>query len=588
MFGDTELKFIQTEISKLQDKGVIQKTQHEAGDYISPIFLTPKSDGSYRLILNLKRLNKEIPYIHFKMDTLISTLTLISKDCYMAKIDLKDAYYSVPIRQQDQKYFKFCFDGMFYKFTALPNGYGPGPRKFTKLLKPPLAALRNAKVNVSSYIDDLIILGHSFEVCVNNVLSCSTMFDKLGFVIHPEKSEFIPSQVIEYLGVIINSKQMTVTLTSDKKTAIFELCTVLLSEKLPSIRTVAKLLGKMVSSFPAVRYGKLHYRNLERCKILALKQKKGNFDAKTTLSVQAIKDVQWWQSNILHSFETLEKGNPKLTIQTDACKSGWGAVCGSKRTHGIFSESERKSSINVLELKAILFGLQSLCNNFEYIFIKILSDNTTAVNTLNNMGSCHAWECNEVVLEIWNWAVDKHIWLLAAHIPGKLNVEADFESRRNDTTTEWKLNPLDFRNIVHHFNWEPTVDLFASRINAQLPEYYSYRPDPTASVINAFSVSWENLRFYCFPPFACIPKILQKIKFDNATGLLVVPQWPNQPWFSMFHDMTIAKPLILSSRKDLLVLPMHHQEVHPLHATLKLMACLVSGRRMEDNSLMLR
>ena len=146
------------------------------------------------------------------MDTLNSTFALISKDCFMAKIDFKDAYYSVSIREEDQKYFKFCFDGNFYKFTALPNSYGPGPRKFTKLLKPSLAVLRNAKVNISSYIDDIITLGESFEMCANNVLFCCTMFDKIGFVTHPKKSQLIPFQVIEYLGVIINSKDMTFNL----------------------------------------------------------------------------------------------------------------------------------------------------------------------------------------------------------------------------------------------------------------------------------------------------------------------------------------------------------------------------------------
>jgi len=120
-------------ISNLLQKGVIQETHLEYGDYLSPIFLTPKQDGTFRFILNLKKLNKEIPYIHFKMDTLTSTLALISKNCYMAKIDLKDAYYS-PIKAEDQKYFKFCFNGSFYKFTCLPDGYGRGPRKFTKLL----------------------------------------------------------------------------------------------------------------------------------------------------------------------------------------------------------------------------------------------------------------------------------------------------------------------------------------------------------------------------------------------------------------------------------------------------------------------
>ena len=57
------------------------------------------------MILSLKRLNENLPYIHFKMETIKSILTLVTPNCYMAKVDIKDAYYSVPILPEHQKYF---------------------------------------------------------------------------------------------------------------------------------------------------------------------------------------------------------------------------------------------------------------------------------------------------------------------------------------------------------------------------------------------------------------------------------------------------------------------------------------------------
>ena len=74
----------------------------------------------------------------------------------MGKIDIKDAYYSVPILEEHQKFLKFMFKGKSYQFTCLPNGLSSGPHKFTKLLKEPLATLRKSKISVSAYIDDLI------------------------------------------------------------------------------------------------------------------------------------------------------------------------------------------------------------------------------------------------------------------------------------------------------------------------------------------------------------------------------------------------------------------------------------------------
>ena len=67
-------------------------------------------------------------------------------------------------------------------------------------------------------------------------------------------------------------------------------------------------------------------------------------------------------------------------------------------------------------------------------------DSTTAVHNINNMGTIKSQICNGIVKDIWNWAMKQGIWLSAAHIPGKQNIIADAESRRNVTSQEWMLN----------------------------------------------------------------------------------------------------------------------------------------------------
>ena len=99
-------------------KCVIKESQHEEGEFISPIFLVPKSEDSFRMILNLKRLNKNMPYIHFKMKTIKSILTLVTPNCYMAKVDIKDAYYSVSILPEHQKYENFTLEENFINLHA--------------------------------------------------------------------------------------------------------------------------------------------------------------------------------------------------------------------------------------------------------------------------------------------------------------------------------------------------------------------------------------------------------------------------------------------------------------------------------------
>ena len=124
------------------------------------------------------------------------------------------------------------------------------------------------------------------------------------------------------------------------------------------------------------------------------------------------------------------------------------------------------------------------------------------------MGTCKSFLCDQEVGRIWSGAIERDIFITAAHIPGILNVEADQESRKSELRTEWKLYGSIFGCIQKYLDIYPSVDLFASRINGQLPRFFAYRPDPKAEVINAFCISWHNLSFYCFPPFSCIGKVL--------------------------------------------------------------------------------
>lgn len=65
-----ELETCEIEMTKLLKKGAIVSTEHEEGEFIFPVFTTPKKDGSSRMILNLKCLNKFVEYHHFKMESL--------------------------------------------------------------------------------------------------------------------------------------------------------------------------------------------------------------------------------------------------------------------------------------------------------------------------------------------------------------------------------------------------------------------------------------------------------------------------------------------------------------------------------------
>ena len=211
----------------------------------------------------------------------------MTPNCYMAKVEIKDAYYSFPILPEHQKYLKFYFRGKLYQFTCLPNGHCSGPRKFTKLLKPSLSYLRLQQVTVTGFIDDLIILGRSFIECERNIKLIVTLLDNLGFAFHPDKSMFATARSIKHLGFVIDSQSMTISLTQKIKGYIKQLCHRVLQKKILIIKKIVRLLGKFMSSFPAVRFSPLYSRSLERDNTLALRFAKGKFDKKMKVSQAA-------------------------------------------------------------------------------------------------------------------------------------------------------------------------------------------------------------------------------------------------------------------------------------------------------------
>ena len=213
------MKLFQKNFKKLLKKSVIVYSTPDEGEFISGIFTRDKKDGNTRMILNFKKFNKFVSYKHFKMESINNVINLIKPNVYMASIDLKDAFFLVPIHDGYQKYLKFIFGNLFH-FTSIPNGYGPAMRIFTKISKVPFGHLRSQGHNSVVYVDDSYLQGDTYQSCLANISDTIKSLRELGFVIHPDKSVLTPSQTFVFARFIISSKHMTLSLTDQKKKKI--------------------------------------------------------------------------------------------------------------------------------------------------------------------------------------------------------------------------------------------------------------------------------------------------------------------------------------------------------------------------------
>ena len=140
-----------------------------------------------------------------------------------------------------------------------------------------------------------------------------------------------------------------------------------------------------------------------------------------------------------------------------------------------------------------------------------------------------------------------------------------------------------FTKNISKFQFQPEVELFASRPNVQLPVFASYHLDLENLHINAFSISWQGRHFYAFPPFAIIGKVLHKIVFDVATWITVVRNWPRQQWYSLLMKLLIDIPILLCSSKILLQHP-SKIKTYSLANKLNLLACMISDKTQEQQT----
>ena len=256
------------------------------------------------------------------------------------------------------------------------------------------------------------------------------------------------------------------------------------------------------------------------------------------------------------------------------------------RLGGHWTPEETSNHINYLEMLAVLFSLKAFHKELSGKHVLVRIDNMTAVSDLGKMGTSHSKKRNDLTRTLWEWCLDNNMWLTTSHIPGKENTLADEESRKSRKETERTLDRGIFQEAVKHLDVEPQIDLFASRLNYQLRLFVAYQPDPEPFAINAFSISWKPYIFYAFPPFSIIPKVLQKIQAEEATGLLVVPCWPTQPWWPSVMRLLVQKPLVLPKKRHTLFLPQQPDLVHPLHQKLTLLICHLSGNHLQTRGLL--
>ena len=518
-------------VEGLLDDGVIEPTK---GPYhLNHLFEVPKKDTSTpRLVLDVSYLNRFVTPYRFSMTSVALVRQCLTVDCFMASIDMKDAYWHVPVHRKFRPYLAFSAGGSSYQFRVLPFGLNIAPRVFSKMMKPVHSILSQRGVHLLMYLDDWLVFAPSYEECVWMVGETLSVGASMGLLFNLPKSHLDPSTSRQWLGMVWESTSQTVSLSQVNRLKCRSKLFRAIHSRTFSRRMWGSLMGSLNHAATVVRLGRLRMRRLLMMgnKVFGAL----DWDLLVPFPRRLRSLLQWWLlDDRLASSDAWTAPSATLSLTTDSSNVGWGYQSSEgHQGSGMWSAAERRLHINVKELLVVYLAL---CRepSLERMTVQVFSDSATAVHCINKQGTVRSSRLLKVTEDLLLEADSRGVSLRASHVAGTDNSWADALSRNSMRSVDWSLTEVCFRRLC---KWAgtPQVDLFASPSNHRLPLYLTAEFKTPAGGPDAFLSDWNRWDYvYLFPPpdTRTMLEVFRHLEVFRGRVLLVAPRWEAQPWF---------------------------------------------------------
>ncbi len=389
------------------------------------------------------------------MLTMKTIMSQIQGGDWFVTIDLKDAYFHIQVIQWHRKLLQFAFGGKAYQYKVLPLA----PRTFTKCMDAALAPLRLQGIRVLNYLDDWLILAHSRE-----------LVSRHRDIVHLDsiqmQARLAPARISNFTACL----------------ARFKL------GRHVSVGTCRRLLGLMAAASPVL----LHMRPF----LWWMKELRLHPTVPATRLIRVSRScsrplLQWQDPAFLQSGVRMGAIHHRHMIMTDASMTGWGAVFEGRPASGEWTGEFLSWHINCLELRAVFLALMYFLPVLRGYHVIVRTDNMAVVSNINRQEGSRSRTLDRLARRLLLWSQDKFLSLRAVHVPGILNLVADFLSRQKLRPGEWMLNRQTVSQIWDLFG-KAEVDLFASQESSQCPLWFSLS-FPTTLGIDLFAHPWPNV-----------------------------------------------------------------------------------------------
>lgn len=355
-------KVIDEEVSSMLEQGIIEPSRSA---WSSPVCLVRKKDGSYRFCIDFRQLNAVTKKDAYPLPYMSAILDQLRDARYLSTIDIKSAYYQIPMNAASKGYTAFTVPGRgLFQFCRMPFGLSNAPATWQRVIDRVLGA--DLQPSVLVYLDDIIIVSQTFE---EHLHTLSLVFDRLhaaGLVVSPDKCQYCRPQ-LRYLGYIVDGQGLHPD-----------------PEKVEAILTIPR--PKNVTEIRRFVGTASWYRRFipDFASLLA------------PLTQLTKRRVTWkWTPECEESFRTVKERlvtapilacpdfNRTFILQTDASAYGIGAVLSQEYPDGekviaylsrSLTRTERNYSCTEREALAVIFAVEKLRHYLEGVHFKVITD----------------------------------------------------------------------------------------------------------------------------------------------------------------------------------------------------------------------
>ena len=385
--GSPRTQDLRQEIEGMLAKGTLEIARDPGPGFYSRLFLVEKVSGGWRPVIDLSHLNELVQLTPFKMETVASVLLSVREGDFLASLDLKDAYFQIPIHRSSRKLLRFTLEGTVHQLQALCFGLSTAPQVFTRVFAVVSAWAHTHEIRLLRYLDDWLVLSSSEREAKQAVQSLLSLCHTLGIVINEKKSDLVPSQTAKYLGMTIDTEPGKVFLSLVRVEKFLTIAESFCTMDAPPAQLWQVILGHLASLERLVPHGHLRMRTLQWHLKAHWFPESDPPSLPVPLPREVRRDLSWWMVRD-HLLTGIRFGTPApdLHLYSDAFCSGWDAHLLDQHLSGVWSDQEKLLHINLLEMKALFLGLQLFREDVICHHVTAMCNNSMVMAYVNKQG----------------------------------------------------------------------------------------------------------------------------------------------------------------------------------------------------------